>query len=145
MLKKLLEYLIYEEKLIGDLLMLATKQKEALAGYDISSVGKIALAQESVARKLKLQEEQRIKLLMDWLELGRKDALSIKLSMIEKKLNGPSLDRVKAHRESLRVKIAELSEVNKQNQILANRGRKNVGQMMGLFTSGQNRVCNVVV
>jgi len=145
MLKNLFEYLKIEEKLISDLLMLARKQQSALLDYDMSAVAKIAVAQESVARKLKIQEEERIKLLMDWLELGRKDALSIKLSMIEGKLSGEILEQLKTKRESLRVSIAELNEVNKANQILANRGKKNVNQMMGLFTSGQNRVCNVVV
>lgn len=145
MLTTLLAHLNTEYKLLGDLLMLARKQQRALLDYEIANVAKIALAQESVARKLKIQEEERIKLLMDWLELGRKDALSIKISMIESKLKGDSLERLKQYREALRVRIQELAEVNKANQILANRGQKSVKQMMGLFTGGQNRVCNVVV
>lgn len=145
MLKKLLEQLRQEEKLISDLLMLAGKQQRALLDYDMVSVGKLALAQESVARKLKIQEEERIKLLMDWLELGRKDALSIKLSMIEQKLSGDAMTMIRAYRESLKTKISDLHETNKANQILANRGKKSVGQMVGLFTSGNSRVCNVVV
>ncbi|GAB5466267.1 MAG: hypothetical protein Kapaf2KO_17030 [Candidatus Kapaibacteriales bacterium] len=145
MLELLFVTLEKEEKLLDEMINLAKQQQDALVSYNQSRINTVTKLQESLSNELKAIEDERIEMLMNWLELDRKNAMAIRLSMIESKLKGESLTRMKEYRKRMGSKVSELSQTNRNNQILAARAKRNNNSMMSLFATEDNKVCNVVV
>jgi hypothetical protein len=144
MLPKLLTYLKHEEQLIGEMISLSQKQQRALVKYDIQELDQITAYQEETSKYLKDAEEQRINLLMAWLKISKKDAITMWLSDLENVVHPEELTEVRNIRLSLSKKLNALNALNTTNRLLSNRAKNNVGQMLSVFANG-NHVCNVRV
>ena len=144
MLPKLLTYLKHEEQLISEMINLSQKQQRALVKYDIQELEQITAYQEETSKYMKEAEEQRINLLMAWLKISKKEAVSMWLSDLENVVHPEELTEVRNIRLSLSKKLNALNALNTTNRLLSNRAKNNVGQMLSVFANG-NHVCNVRV
>lgn len=145
MVTKLLTYLKHEEQLVSELITLAQRQQRALVKYDMSELENLTSYQEETSKYLREAEDQRIKLIMAWLNLPRKEASSVWLSDIEKYIKSEEITEVRQMRKNLNQKLNLLNALNNTNRLLANRARNNVSQIMNIFSNGSNQVCNVKV
>lgn len=145
MLSKLFTYLKYEQHLLGELLSISEKQQKALIHFDTTMIQELASYQEEVARSLRETEEQRIKLLMTWLKLSRKEANELKLSSLERALFADEKIEMHNLRIELKKLIDKVQNFNSMNRILANRARTSVQELIKILTNGTNHVCNVRV
>lgn len=143
MIKKLIAILETEIKQLGEIILLAKRQQKALVNYDVIELGLIATGQEELIKKLKETEEFRIKLLISWLGITKKDALSLKLSKIEEQLKSEAYEIIKNLRQILNQKLFVLINLNSTNRALANRAQSSINQIISILTSGTNHVCNV--
>ena len=145
MLDKLYECLKLESQLIEELIKLSMVQQEALITFKIKNLMSIAETQDKINQKLREYEDFRIRLLMNWLNINRTDAINLKLSSIERKL--PQNQMVELRRIRLRFKkmVTKLHSLNTTNRVLANRARNSVQNILMTFTNGGNRVFNVKV
>jgi hypothetical protein len=144
MLPKLLTYLKHEEQLISEMINLSQKQQRALVKYDIQELDQITAYQDETSKYLKEAEDQRINLLMAWLKISKKEAVSMWLSDLENVVHPEELTEVRNIRLSLSKKLNALNALNTTNRLLSNRAKNNVGQMLSVFANG-NHVCNVRV
>ena len=82
-----MECLNVELEVIEKLVELAKNQQQCLIKFDINQLNEITPNQDYLQKQLKSYEEYRVKLLMKWLDINSNDALSLKLTTLEKKLN----------------------------------------------------------
>jgi hypothetical protein len=145
MLSTLLTFLKYEEQLMGEMLNLASKQQDALIKFNTSQLEQVTQYQIEIAKNLRNAEEKRINLLMNNFGLSRKEAVNLKLSAIAEKFDTDEAAELIRMRNSLREQIDNLQSINLVNRVLANRAKNSVREILGFFTNGSNRVCNVRV
>ena len=145
MLDKLLLYLRHEMSLLGELVKLAEVQQDALIRFNISELEGISAAQDSLSKNLRETEEKRIKLLMNGLNISRREAASLRLSVIENKYEGKELLEIKNLRLCLRDLLTKLNNYNATNRALTNRARASIQNIISVFTNNGSAVCNVKV
>jgi hypothetical protein len=145
MFNKLFAFIRHEEQLISELIEFAEKQQTALIKYDIKTLEQIAIHQELIAKNLRNIEEQRIKMISNWLQIQRNDAIKLNLSDIEKFAESDKIDELKKLKKSFNKKIYLLNNLNTTNRVLANKAHNSIGKIISLFTNGTNHLCNVRV
>ncbi|NLO20117.1 MAG: flagellar protein FlgN [Ignavibacteria bacterium] len=145
MLSNLFAYLKHEQILLEEMVELAQRLQKALVKFDTVNLEDITTYQAALAKGLREAEEQRINLLMAWLNISKAEAASLRLSSIESHLNQDEIHRVRLVRKNLRELVNQLQQTNTTNRLLANRGRASVREILSIFTNGNNVVCNVKV
>jgi hypothetical protein len=127
------------------MISLAEQQQKALIKFDTAEIEKITSYQEDISRNFKQTEELRIALLMNWLKISRREATNLHLSTLEEYFHGEELIEIRRMRSDLRTLLSKLNNFNVLNRVLANRARNSVKELLSIFTSGTNHVCNVKV
>ncbi len=145
MVVQLLTYLKHELQLLTEMNRLADIQQKALINYRTSELEEVSSYQEHMARSLAEAEENRIELLIKWLDISRDDALNLRLSTLEKEIQGEELKELKNMRRQLQEQMTKLDQTNKTNRVLTNRGQRSINKIIGMFSDGRNHVCNVKV
>jgi len=145
MLKKLIEYLVEEERLLRKLLKLANDLNRAFTRFDSISIERVSEKQDFVIKQLSRMEEKRLDLIMGWLKLSKKEAYNLKLSTIERNAKGTEKEEIRVIRESIGNINQQLIDINRNNRILGNRSRYSVNNIMKMLTNGKNVVLNVKV
>jgi hypothetical protein len=145
MVSNLFAYLKHEQQLLEEMVSLAEKQQKALIKFDVTMLDEITSYQEVVAKSIRLAEERRISLLMNWLTLSRKEAVALKLSSLDSHFKNDELKEFRKIRASLKGLLSRLQGLNSINRALANRARNSVAEMISHFTNGKNYLCNVKV
>lgn len=146
MLAKLFTYLKRESELIDELITLAGKQQRALVNFDAGMLEEVTSFQEALANNLHSTENQRIKYLTSTLNITTSEAISLKLSSLEKNaVSEEELEQLRSIRNEMQQKLEIYHELNITNRMLTNRSMSNIREMIALFTSGGRRVCNVTV
>jgi len=139
--KQLYGYLQFEQQLLEEMLRLADKQQVALVNYRISELSEITSFQNALIVNIRNAEEKRIALLMQWLNITRKEAMELKLSALEDRIEDEEVsNEIKKIRKELRIMIDRLQNMNSTNRLLSNRARANVKEMMGYITGGRHQV-----
>ena len=141
--QKLIGCLQFEQQLLQEMLRLADRQQTALVNYRLSELSEIISFQDALISNMRKAEEKRISLLMEWLNITRKEATSLKLSTLEEKVgeNNVSAD-MKRMRGEIKTMIDRLHTLNSTNRLLTNRARVNVKEMIDFITGGKT-FCNV--
>lgn len=142
MFEKFIDCLKVEKEVIEKLVELAKVQQQCLIKFDISQLNEITPSQDYLQKQLKGYEEYRVKLLMKWLEINSNDALSLKLTTLEKKLNKKDMAVLKPIRISLQKLVLELQSLTNTNRVLVNRAKNSVQNIMNLFTRNGNQIVN---
>jgi flagellar biosynthesis/type III secretory pathway chaperone len=143
--KQLYGYLQFEQQLLEEMIRLADKQQAALVNYHISELSEITSFQNALIANMRNAEEKRISLLMQWLGVSRKEAMDLKLSVLEEKIEDTEVcTEIKKMRAELRSMIDRLQNMNTTNRLLTSRARTNVKEMMDYITGGK-AVCNMEV
>lgn len=145
MLSKLHKFLKYEKELIDKLTKLAEQQRDALVKFDMIKVEQLAIYQDDVVKNIREAEEKRIRLLMNWMGLTRIEAMNLKLSSIEKRLNGEELIEIKRLRIALKKLVSNLQNLNNTNRVLANRAKSSIQNIMMMFVGGGHQMFNVKI
>ncbi len=145
MLDKLTRFLVHEKDILNELVGLAEKQQRALVEYDINALNEIVSYQEALSKNLRETEEKRIRLLMNWLQISRSEAMKIRLSAIERSLKGAEQENMKMIRMELDDLMSRFKTCNTTNRVLANKGKNSVSQMLAMFKNGRSSVCNVTI
>lgn len=145
MTDKLLNYLKHEEMLLTKLLDLSELQQKALVGYNINELEKITAYNSDLSRELRDAEEKRIKMMITWLGIPRRDAINMRLSDIESRLADNEAGQFKELRLKLNRLIMKLNNNNTTNRFLANKAQRSIANIIGILTNGSNHVCNVKV
>ncbi len=143
MLNKLYQILKHEHKLISHLNELTDQQRDSLIKFDMKNVEQLANIQEIKLKELREVEEQRIKVLITWLGISRADAMNLRLSTIENKLDGAALNEIKKMRISMKKLITAMRDKNNTNRILAVRARNSVQNILSQIVNNKKQVCNV--
>lgn len=134
---------MHEKDILNELVGLAEKQQRALVEYDINALNEIVSYQDALSKNLKETEEKRIRLLMNWLQISRSEAMKIRLSAIEKSLKSAEQQNIKELRMQLNDLMVRFKNYNTSNRVLANKGKNSTAQMLAMFKNGNNSVCNV--
>jgi predicted nucleotide-binding protein (sugar kinase/HSP70/actin superfamily) len=134
---------VHEKDILNELVGLAEKQQRALVEYDINALNEIVSYQDALSKNLRETEEKRIRLLMNWLQISRSEAMKIRLSAIEKSLKSAEQENIKELRMQLNDLMARFKNFNTTNRVLANKGKNGTAQMLAMFKNGNNSVCNV--
>lgn len=142
MIDKLIDCLEQEKKLLYKLLELSKSQQNSLIKYDINQLNEITPNQEFLQKKLKEFEEYRIKLLMNWLNISSNDAMSLKLSTLEKKLDKENMQKLRPLRLELQKLVLDLQGYNLNNRVLVNKAKQSVQGIMMMFTRNGNQIIN---
>lgn len=142
MFEKFIECLSVEKDVIEKLVKLAKSQQQCLIKFDISQLNEITPNQDYLQKQLKSYEEYRVKLLMKWLEINSNDALSLKLTTLEKKLNKKDMALLRPIRIELQKLVLELQNLTNTNRVLVNRAKNSVQNIMNLFTRNGNQIVN---
>lgn len=142
MFEKFLECLTHEKNLIEKLVELAKIQQHCLIVFDISQLNEVVASQVFLQKQLRDYEEYRVKLLMDWLHIDSSDALSLKLSTLEKKLDKQSVNYLKPKRLELQNLVLDLRNYTNTNRVLVNRAKSSVQNILSLFTRNGNQIIN---
>lgn len=142
MFEKFIECLNVEKDVIEKLVELAKTQQQCLIKFDISQLNEITPNQDYLQKQLKGYEEYRVKLLMKWLDINSNDALSLKLTTLEKKLNKKDMAILKPIRIELQKLVLELQSLTNTNRVLVNRAKNSVQNIMNLFTRNGNQIVN---
>lgn len=145
MFPKLLAFIKHEEQLIAELIEFADRQQTALIKFDIKELELLTGQQGTIAKNLRSIEEQRIKMIMNWLQIQRNDALNLSLSELEKLADADIMDELKKAKKNLNKKILLLNNLNTTNRVLTNKAHNSIGKIIAMFTNGTNHVCNVRV
>jgi hypothetical protein len=140
--EKFIECLSVEKDVIEKLVKLAKTQQQCLIKFDISQLNEITPNQDYLQKQLKSYEEYRVKLLMKWLEINSNDALSLKLTTLEKKLNKKDMALLRPIRIELQKLVLELQNLTNTNRVLVNRAKNSVQNIMNLFTRNGNQIVN---
>jgi hypothetical protein len=140
--EKFIECLNVEKDVIEKLVDLAKSQQQCLIKFDISQLNEITPNQDYLQKQLKGYEEYRVKLLMKWLEINSNDALSLKLTTLEKKLNRRDMALLKPIRIELQKLVLELQSLTNTNRVLVNRAKNSVQNILNLFTRNGNQIVN---
>jgi hypothetical protein len=109
----------------------------------MKNVEQLANIQEIKLKELREVEEQRIKVLITWLGISRADAMNLRLSTIENKLDGAALNEIKKMRISMKKLITAMRDKNNTNRILAVRARNSVQNILSQIVNNKKQVCNV--
>ncbi len=145
MLTQLFTYLKYEQQLLEQLISYAEEQQDALVKIDIEKVASIAELQNEALKSLRNAENQRIKLMMNWLKIARSKAMQIKMSDLEKHFTGTELKEISALKDYMQILTDKLKKINMDNRILSNRARRSFAEFLEVFRDEQKHVCNVTV
>ncbi|MBM2813703.1 MAG: hypothetical protein HW421_465 [Ignavibacteria bacterium] len=145
MTEKLLKFLIYEKEVLAELIRLAEEQQKALVKFDMNRLEKITELQERAAITLKDAEDGRIRFLIAWLGINRKDAHSLRLSSLEHHFKGEDVLKIRFLRKELSKMFAQIREINSTNRVLVYRASRTVTQIITAFSNGRNVVCNVTI
>lgn len=143
--KNLFTFLKYEQQLLEELVRLSEQQQKALIKYDTTMLSEITAYQDEVAKSLRSAEEQRIKMLMAWLSVSRKQATDMTLSSLSELYKGDEYSEISEIKENLQQLVAKLTTNNSLNRVLANRAARSVRDMIIYFTNGTNQLCNVKI
>ncbi len=143
MIDKLKIFLEYEQNILENLVKLAEKQQRALILYNITELEQITSQQAELSKTLRQAEEQRINLLMTWLNLPRKDAIGLQMSKLEEMLEGTEKVMIGKFKTRFAGIVEKLTSLSILNRLLANRARNSVGELLAFLTNGTNHVCNV--
>jgi flagellar biosynthesis/type III secretory pathway chaperone len=142
MIDKLIDCLEEEKNLIYKLLELSKSQQKSLIKYDINQLNEITPNQEFLQKKLKKYEEYRIKLLMNWLNISSNDAMSLKLSTLEKKLDKENMKKLRPLRLELQKLVLDLQGYTLNNRVLVNKAKQSIQGIMMMFTRNGNQIIN---
>ena len=145
MISTLLTFLKYEEQLLRELVSLAEQQQNALIKFNTPQLDKVTSYQLEISRNLKIAEDKRIQLLMTSFGISRMEATNLYLSSIIKRFPKEEVSELENIRMTMKDLVSKLHNQNLINRVLANRARRNVGEMLGYITNGVNQVCNVTV
>ncbi|MCX6146686.1 MAG: flagellar protein FlgN [Candidatus Kapabacteria bacterium] len=145
MLAKLHSFLKFEKDLIDKLTKLAEEQRDALVKFDMIKVEQLAIYQDDLVKKIREAEEKRIKLLMNWMGISRMEAVNLKLSSIERRLEGAQMLEIKRLRIALKKLVSNLQNLNNTNRVLANRAKSSIQNMMMMFVGGGHQMFNVKI
>ncbi len=145
MLTQLFTYLKFEQQLLEQLISYAEQQQKALVQIDIETVLKTAEMQEEALKSLRNAENQRIKMMMNWLKVSRTSAMQIKMSDLEKHFHGEELVEISALKDYMMILTEKLKKINMDNRILSNRARRTFAEFLEVFREEKKHVCNVTV
>lgn len=145
MVNKFLDILTREEKVLSDLVLITEYQNRALVEYKTSNIPEIITKQDNLLGQLSKMEQERIDLFMELFKISRKEAVNLKLSMIENKMKGDNKEKVKALRTSIAKLNNKLIQLNNENRILANRGKQSINNIIRTLNQNNNAVFNVKI
>ena len=145
MINKLKVFLEYEQGVVEGLVQLAERQRKALIHYNLSELEQVTSQQAELSKQLRQAEEQRIALLMTWLNIQRKDALDMQMSKLADLLIGEEKNFIISFKERFTIIVEKLTALSVLNRLLANRAKNNVGELLAFLTNGSNHVCNVKI
>lgn len=144
--EKFVEFLKREKELTEKLLMLSNRLREALMSQRQDLIEKISQDQHIITSKLKEMEERRLRYMVSKLSISRVEASQLRLSEIEKTIEGDNKIELRRIRISMKKIVAELQEINKTNRLLSNRARNSVNSIISVLNSRNGRkVCDVKV
>ncbi|TNE32279.1 hypothetical protein EP342_05140 [bacterium] len=144
--EKFVEFLKREKELTEKLLMLSNRLREALMSQRQDLIEKISQDQHIITTKLKEMEERRLRYMVSKLSISRVEASQLRLSEIEKSIEGENKIELRRIRISMKKIVAELQEINKTNRLLSNRARNSVNSIISALNSRNGRkVCDVKV
>jgi predicted metalloendopeptidase len=145
MLLKLIAMLKYEMNLLEKLNKVAMEQQTALIEYKIDQLDRLAAEQQELAAKLHDAEKQRISMVKLWLNISTREAATMKLSALERKLDPRDIHEFQKVRVSLRSLMTNLHYTNTTNRVLNKRARNTISSIISFFTNGTNHICNVKI
>ena len=145
MIRKFVEILSEQTRLLNNLVTLASVLHKSLLNYDTPMIEKVTVKQDEVIAMISAQEEDRLILMMEWLKLDRMEANNLRLSTIERNLNGRAKEIVSELKSKISSLNTELEKLNRENRILANKARYSVANILHMLSSDHNAMCNVQV
>ncbi len=145
MLTQLFTYLKFEQQLLEQLITFAEEQQRALVKIDIEKVFSISELQNEALQSLRNAENQRIKLLMNWLKVSRPSAMRLKMSDLEQYFQGTELKEITAIKDYMQILTEKLKKLNMDNRILSNRAKRSFAEFLEVFREQNKHVCNVTV
>ncbi|MER3328525.1 MAG: hypothetical protein RIF34_03020, partial [Candidatus Kapaibacterium sp.] len=99
-----------------------------------------------ITAKLKEMEERRLRYIVSKLSISRVEASQLRLSEIEKTVEGENKIDLRRIRIAMKKIVAELQEVNTTNRLLSNRAKSSVSNIISTLNSRNGRkVCDVKV
>ncbi|MCB0701851.1 MAG: flagellar export chaperone FlgN [Candidatus Kapaibacterium sp.] len=144
--EKFIDFLKREKELTEKLLMLSNRLREALMSQRQDLVEKISQDQHLITAKLKEMEERRLRYMVSKLSISRVEASQLRLSEIEKTVEGENKIDLRRIRIAMKKIVAELQEVNTTNRLLSNRAKTSVSNIISVLNSRNGRkVCDVKV
>ncbi|MFA7327794.1 MAG: hypothetical protein CVV25_08025 [Ignavibacteriae bacterium HGW-Ignavibacteriae-4] len=144
--EKFVDFLKREKELTEKLLMLSNRLREALMSQRQDLVEKISQDQHIITAKLKEMEERRLRYMVSKLSISRVEASQLRLSEIEKTVEGENKIDLRRIRIAMKKIVAELQEVNTTNRLLSNRAKNSVSNIISTLNSRNGRkVCDVKV
>ena len=144
--EKFVDFLQREKELTEKLLMLSNRLREALMSQRQDLVEKISQDQHIITAKLKEMEERRLRYMVSKLCISRVEASQLRLSEIEKTVEGENKIDLRRIRIAMKKIVSELQEVNTTNRLLSNRAKNSVTNIITTLNSRNGRkVCDVKV
>lgn len=144
--EKFVDFLKREKELSEKLLMLSGRLREALMSQRQDLVEKISQDQHIITAKLKEMEERRLRYMVSKLSISRVEASQMRLSEIEKTVEGENKIELRRIRIAMKKIVSELQEVNTTNRLLSNRAKNSVSNIITALNSRNGRkVCDVKV
>ena len=144
--EKFIDFLKREKELTEKLLMLSNRLREALMSQRQKKKKKISQDQHLITAKLKEMEERRLRYMVSKLSISRVEASQLRLSEIEKTVEGENKIDLRRIRIAMKKIVAELQEVNTTNRLLSNRAKTSVSNIISVLNSRNGRkVCDVKV
>lgn len=144
--EKFVDFLQREKELTEKLLMLSNRLRDALMSQRQDLVEKISQDQHIITAKLKEMEERRLRYMVSKLSISRVEASQLRLSEIEKTVEGENKIDLRRIRIAMKKIVSELQEVNTTNRLLSNRAKNSVTNIISTLNSRNGRkVCDVKV
>lgn len=144
--EKFVDFLKREKELSEKLLMLSGRLREALMSQRQDLVEKISQDQHIITAKLKEMEERRLRYMVSKLSISRVEASQMRLSEIEKTVEGENKIELRRIRIAMKKIVSELQDVNTTNRLLSNRAKNSVSNIITALNSRNGRkVCDVKV
>lgn len=137
LMNELLEVLDQEELVYRELVETSTKKKEVIIKADIKALEEITSDEQEIASKIKNIENKRISVMEDIANVLNRTTEELTVdAMLEILKNQPKeQEELASIRSRLRTTLAQLKEINEQNQILINQAMEMVEFDMALLKS----------
>lgn len=145
MFSEFVKILNKEVTLLESILYYSERQYNFLKDYNVNQIQQNSQDLNKKLIELNKLEEDRIDLLEKWFRISRKEALTLKLSTLEKKLQGEPLNVIKKLRANLNELNAKIHFYNRNSTILTNRAKYSLNNILRLLSNSHNTVFNVKV